>query len=64
MRRQFDNIVSVAYSAVRIRIYRLLNRKNFTASMIERISPNMVLEFNKGSKVSLGKNSSSQRQQD
>lgn len=55
MRRQFNNIVSVVFSAVRIGIYRLLNSKNFTASMIERISPNVVLEFNKGSKVSLGK---------
>lgn len=55
MRRQFNNIVSVAYSSVRIGIYRLLNRNNFTASLIERISPNVVLEFNKGSKVSLGK---------
>lgn len=55
MRRQFNNVVSVVFSAVRIGIYRLLNSKNFTASMIERISPNVVLEFNKGSKVSLGK---------
>lgn len=54
MRRQFNNIVSVVFSAMRIGIYRLLNSKNFTASIIERISPNVVLEFNKGSKVRLG----------
>lgn len=55
MRRQFNNLVSVAYSALRIGIYKLLNGASFKSSLIERISPNVVLEFNKGSKVTLGK---------
>lgn len=55
MRRQFNNLISVAYSALRIGIYRLLNGASFKSSLIERISPNVVLEFNKGSKVTLGK---------
>ena len=55
MRRQFNNLVSVAYSAVRIVIYKIFNGSNFQSSIIERISPNVVLEFNMGSKVTLGK---------
>lgn len=55
MRRQINNIISVAYSALRIGIYKLLNGASFKSSLIERISPNVVLEFNKGSKVTLGK---------
>lgn len=55
MRRQFNNIISVAYSAIRIGLYKFFNGSNFTSSLIERISPDVVLEFNKGSKVKLGK---------
>lgn len=55
MRRQFNNLISVAYSALRIGIYKLLNGGSFKSNLIERISPNVVLEFNKGSKVTLGK---------
>ncbi|HFI0085407.1 TPA: DapH/DapD/GlmU-related protein [Streptococcus suis] len=55
MRRQFNNFVSVAYSAIRIGLYKLFNGARFKSGLIERISPNVVLEFNKGSKVTLGK---------
>ena len=55
MRRRFNNIVSVAYSALRMGLYKILNGSNFKSGIIERISPNVVLEFNKGSRVSLGK---------
>lgn len=55
MRRQFNNIISVAYSAIRMGLYKVFNGSNFTSSLIERISPNVVLEFNKGSKVKIGK---------
>lgn len=55
MRRQFNNIISVTYSALRMGVYRLINGASFKSSLIERISPNVVLEFNKGSKVTLGK---------
>lgn len=55
MRRQYNNIVSVIYSAIRIGIYRVVNNKGFKSGLIERISPNVVLEFNKGSSVVLGK---------
>lgn len=55
MRRQFNNLVSVTYSALRIGINKILNGSNFRSGLVERISPNVVLEFNKGSKVTLGK---------
>lgn len=54
MRRQFNNIVSVSYSTLRLGIYKIFNGKNLKTGLIERISPNVVLEFNRGSKVSLG----------
>lgn len=55
MRRQFNNAVSVAYSALRLGICKLCNGNNLKTGLVERISPNVVLEFNKGSKVSLGR---------
>lgn len=54
MRRIFNNIISVSYSAVRLILLKLFNGSNLRTSFIERISPNVVLEFNKGSKVILG----------
>lgn len=55
MRRQFNNLISVVYSALRLGAYKILNGANLNTGFIERISPNVVLEFNKGSKVSLGR---------
>lgn len=55
MRRQINNLISVVYSALRIIAYKLIHGSNFHAGMIERFSPNVVLEFNKGSQVVLGK---------
>lgn len=55
MRRQLNNLISVGYSIVRITFYKIFNGSSFKSGMIERISPNVVLEFNKGSKVKLGK---------
>jgi acetyltransferase-like isoleucine patch superfamily enzyme len=55
MRRQFNNLISVAYSSIRVLLYKILNGSSFSSGLIQRISPNVVLEFNKGSKVKLGK---------
>lgn len=55
MRRKINNIISVLYSSFRIIIYKIILGESFSASIVERISPNVVLEFNKGSKISLGK---------
>ena len=55
MRRQVNNLISVSYSALRIILFKLLYFKNFSAPIIQRISPNVVLEFNKGSIVKFGR---------
>lgn len=55
MRRRLNNIVSVLCSIVRMLIYKLFLGKSFKMDLIERISPNVVLEFNKGSQVQFGK---------
>ena len=55
MRRQFNNVISVAHSAIRFGLLKLLNGKNFCADIIERFSPNVVFEVTKGAKVKLGK---------
>lgn len=55
MRRQFNNLISVVCSIFRMAFYKIINRSDFHADWVERISPNVVLEFNKGSKVTLGK---------
>lgn len=55
MRRQIGNVISVVYSVFRIIFYKLFNGNSFKADLIERISPNVVLECNKGSRVFLGK---------
>ena len=55
MRRQFNNLISVSYSILRIGLYKLSNGSRFHSGLIERISPNVVLEFNRGSIVSLGR---------
>ncbi len=55
MRRTINNLLSVAYSALRIGFYKLIYGSSFISGAIQRISPNVVLEFNKGSKVAFGK---------
>lgn len=55
MRRKINNLISVLYSAIRIIILKVIHNNQFQSGMIQRISPNVVLEFNHGSKVVLGK---------
>lgn len=55
MRRGFNNIISVFYSAIRVGLYKICRGKDFSSNIVQRFSPNVVLEFNKGSKVKLGK---------
>ena len=55
MRRQFNNIISVAHSAIRFGLLKLLNGKNFSANIVERFSPNVVFEMTRGAKAKLGK---------
>jgi len=55
MRRLFNNIVSVLHSAFRFALMKVLNWNGFRAGIIQRFSPNVVFEMNRGSKVTLGK---------
>lgn len=55
MRRTLNNVISVAFSAVRMIWFKIMGGSNFKGSLIQRFSPNVVLEFNKGSKISLGR---------
>lgn len=55
MRRHVNNVISVVCSAIRIVLFKMCNGKDFSGNIVERISPNVVLEFNRGSRVYLGK---------
>lgn len=55
MRRQVNNVISVLYTMLRLVVIKIFRGKNFKTGMIQRISPNVVLEFNKRSKVFLGR---------
>lgn len=55
MRRTINNIISVVYTLIKFCFIKLINGKNFDFDMIERFSPNVVIEFNRGSNVNLGK---------
>lgn len=55
MRREFNNVVSVGYTALRIALLKLICGKRVDSSIIERISPNVVIEINKGGRLTLGK---------
>lgn len=54
MRRQINNLISVGITAFRVIAIKLFCGKNFKFSFIERISPNVVLEFDRKSCVTLG----------
>jgi len=53
MRRLVNNIISVFYSAIRLLFLKLFNR-GIHAPLIQRISPNVVLEIDKGGALILG----------
>ena len=55
MRRQVNNFISVAYTAIKFCLLKVFHGKNFKFDIVERFSPNVVTEFNKGSHVQLGK---------
>ena len=48
-------MISVAYSLVKFSMMKLYNWQGFVFSPIQRFSPNVVTEFNRGSNVHLGK---------
>ena len=55
MRRTINNLISVAFSLVKFSLMKIFNWSGFVFSPIQRFSPNVVTEFNRGSKVNLGK---------
>lgn len=55
MRRTINNLISVAFSLVKFSLMKIFNWSGFVFSPIQRFSPNVVTEFNHGSKVVLGK---------
>ena len=55
MRTVINNIISVIFSLLRFLFIKIFNQKKFKFYLIERFSPNVVIEFNKGSFVRLGK---------
>ena len=55
MRRLFNNIISVIFSLLKFSIMKISHWSGFTFSPVERFSPNVVTEFNKGSQVTFGK---------
>lgn len=55
MRRLFNNLVSVFFTAVKFGFMKLFYWNGFKFNSVERFSPNVVTEFNKGSNVELGK---------
>lgn len=55
MRRQINNIISVLCTLLRFSVMKLFHWKDFRFSLIERFSPDVVTEFNRGSKVHIGK---------
>lgn len=55
MRRVANNFISVAFSLTKFSLMKLFNWRGFSFFPLERFSPNVVTEFNRGSSVRLGK---------
>lgn len=54
MRRAICNVISVLISQVRLSLLRLMHGANLNCGKTNRLSPNVVLEIEKNSQVSLG----------
>lgn len=54
MRREFNNIVSVLHSSVRFALLKLCCGSHVKTTGVQRFSPNVVVEINKGGKLTLG----------
>lgn len=55
MRRQFNNLVSVVFTFVKFCLMKLFLGSSFSFHPVERFSPNVVTEFNRGSHVKIGR---------
>lgn len=54
MRRQVNNILSVAHSFFRFICLRIFNPSGVHTGLVERFSPNVVVEVNRGGILKLG----------
>lgn len=52
--RTFKNVVSVFVTFFRLALRKFLDLRNRHFGLIERISPNVLLEFHRGAKIKLG----------
>lgn len=55
MRRHINNIISVLWTFMRLTFYKLIHLSNLRFHIIQRFSPDVVLEINKGGITFLGK---------
>lgn len=55
MRRTFNNLISVLFTFARFTCIKLFNWNTFHFALVERFSPNVVLEKNHGSMIMIGK---------
>ena len=55
MRRLFNNVISVLYTMARMLILKLFRGKSLQVALIERFSPNVVFEMNKGANATIEK---------
>ena len=55
MRRNINNIISVIYTLIRFSLIKLFNFNKFFFHVVERISPNVVIEHDRGSRLTFGK---------
>ncbi len=54
MRRQINNLISVAYTAVRLTLMKPFHGRRLRFHAVERFSPNVVLELERGGMLELG----------
>ena len=54
MRRQVNNIISVTVTFFKLCLLKLFHGSAMKFSLIERFSPNVVIEVNKGGRLTLG----------
>ena len=55
MRRVFNNVVSVLHTMIRMFIWKMFRGGDLQVALVERFSPNVVFEMNKGAKATFEK---------
>lgn len=55
MRRKINNVISVLFSFIRFAFIKLFHWSSFHFELVERFSPNVVVEIRKGGYLSIGK---------